>query len=115
PGTSIPFGLIGTFDSLAIYESPGYPAMSVLSQYSAYPKTDFAAIVIGVGLNTAFLASASAYVSWIWVTNDNLPNPYDSLPSYFSNLVTALDLSAGSTTTTTVTQTVSAGNVTTTV
>src|SRR5438309_6030968 len=43
PGTSVPLGLIGTFDSLAVYESPGYPAMSVLSQYSTYPKTDFAA------------------------------------------------------------------------
>src|SRR2546426_10814653 len=105
PGTSVPMGLIGTLDSLAIYESPGYPMISVLSQYSAYPKTDFATIAIGVPLNTAFLASASPYVGWVWVTNDSLPNPYDSLPSYFMSLVAALDLSASVRSTTTVMQT----------
>src|SRR2546422_8419476 len=105
PGTSVPMGLIGTLDSLAIYESPGYPAISVLSQYSAYPKMNFAAIAIGVPLNTAFLASASPYVGWVWVTNDSLPNPYDSLPSYFASLVAALDLSVSVGSTTTITQT----------
>ena len=113
PGTSVPMGLIGTLDSLAIYESPGYPAIPVLSQYSAYPKTDFAAIAIGVPLNTAFLASASPYVGWVWVTNDSLPNPYDSLPSYFASLVAALDLSASVGLTSTVTQTATVTSIST--
>src|SRR5947209_5770827 len=114
PGIPVPMGLIGTLDSLAIYESPGYPAISVLSQYSAYSKMDFAAIAIGVPLNTAFLASASPYVGWVWVTNDSLPNPYDSLPSYFTSLVAALDLSVSVGSTTMVTQTATVTTTTTT-
>ena len=105
PGTLVPHTFIGTLDALDIYESAGYPPISTLSQYSAYPKTGFSMIAFGVPLNVGFITAASPYVSWLWITNDSGGNPYDSLPSYFSAEVAALDTSVSVGSTTTITQT----------
>ncbi|HEY5089919.1 MAG TPA: hypothetical protein VIK30_08110 [Polyangia bacterium] len=38
-----------------------------------------------------FYTQARQYVEYIYLTNDDLPNPWDSLTSYFSALLDALE------------------------
>lgn len=100
PGTDTIASYIGTMSNLCIYEDVGLPSMSALGGWhTSYPKSDFCMIAIGVGLpSQSYVTSASNYVGYIYATNDNLPNPYDTLPSYLGSL--AADLDTGSTTTT---------------
>ena len=37
------------------------------------------------------MRNARKYVQYIYVQNDNLPNPWDSVPSYFGDLLAALE------------------------
>ncbi len=98
PGTDTLSSYIGTVDNLMIYENPGLPILSALQGWhTGYGKSNFSMIAFGVGsVSASFLSSASNYVGYIDLTNDNLPNPYDSLPSYFGTLVADLDASSSS-------------------
>ncbi|OLD22373.1 MAG: hypothetical protein AUF73_01055 [Thaumarchaeota archaeon 13_1_20CM_2_39_11] len=95
PGMSTLTSYIDTVDNLSIYESSGLPTITMLSSrtsYSAYPKSKFSMIAFGINqLDTAFVAHASIYVGYLYITDNILPNPYDTLPVYFNNLVAALD------------------------
>jgi hypothetical protein len=107
PGTSVPTSYIGTLDVLCVYESTGYPSISFIT-YPGYSPSNFATVVIDAPLDTSFLDSLSGVVSWVYVTNANLPNPYDVLPSYFTTEVatlSTLDLTTTTSTTTTTTST----------
>ena len=42
-------------------------------------------------MDDAYVNSSSDYVGYMYITNDDLPNPWDSLPSYFNDLVSAVD------------------------
>ena len=116
PGTSVPTSFIGTLDVLDVYESSGYPPLSFIT-YPGFSPTNFSVIVFGVSLSNSFLTSLSGLVSWVYVTDANLPNPYDALPSYFTSEVATLSsidggiVSSSSTTSTTTkpTTTTSAG------
>jgi hypothetical protein len=98
PGTDTLPSYIGTVDNLMIYENPGLPALSLLQGWhTSYDKSNFSMIAFGVSsISTSFLSSASNYVGYIDLTNDNLPNPYDSVPSYFGSLVADLDTGSSS-------------------
>jgi hypothetical protein len=100
PGTDTLTSYIGTVDNMLIYESAGLPSISSLAGWHTnYNKANFGIIPFGVGsLDTSYEASASNYVGYMYITNDNLPNPWDSLPPYFGNLVAALDTGQGDTT-----------------
>ena len=37
------------------------------------------------------MREARKYVGYIYLQNDDLPNPWDSLPSYFDDLLDALE------------------------
>src|SRR2546426_7881615 len=102
PGTTTLTSYIGTLDSIIIYESAGTPSPSYLTSatfYPSYSKSNFGFLAYSVpSLDTSFETSASTYVQWLYITDDGLPNPYDTLPSYFMTEVAAL----GAHTTTTV-------------
>ncbi len=89
PGTSVPTSYVGTLDVLNIYESSGYPLLSFVT-YAGYSPSYFSTIVFGVPLDTAFLSTLVGVNSWVYLTDANLPNPYDVLPSYFTTQVAAL-------------------------
>jgi hypothetical protein len=93
PGADTKSTYIGTVDNMIIYESQGLPTIDSLKGWHLnYNKKNFSIIPFGVStLNTQFVKDAKNYVGYIYITNDGLPNPWNSLPSYFSNLVTALD------------------------
>ena len=89
PGTSVPDSYIGTLDILNVFESGYYPSLSFIT-YPGYPAADFALMSYGVGLDTSYIAGASGLVSWVYLTDGTVPNPYSTLPSYFSSEVATL-------------------------
>jgi len=93
PGTDTLSSYVGTVDNLVIYESPGLPTISNLAGWhTSYAKSNFSMIAFGVGLPTqSYVTSTTSDVSYIYATDDNLPNPYDTIPSYFGSLVAELD------------------------
>jgi hypothetical protein len=42
------------------------------------------------GVDSAFITAARPYVGYIYLQSDDLPNPWDSVPSYLSSLLGAL-------------------------
>jgi hypothetical protein len=99
PGTDTLPSYIGTVDTLNIYEGSGVPSLGYLSGgwHSNYSKQNFSLVVYGVpSLNQTYITSAAKYVGYMYITDANLPNPYDTLPPYLEQLVTIL---GGNTTT----------------
>ncbi len=92
PGTDTAQSYIGTLDVLLIYESDGLPSMGAITGWhSAYARTNFGVIPYKVpSLDAAFVAAARPYVGYIYLQSDDLSNPWDSVPTYLTNLVGAL-------------------------
>jgi len=95
PGASVPSSFVGSVDNISIYESSGTPSLNSLQTntfYPTYDKRNFSFVSYGVSnLDTTFVTAASQYVGLMYITNDVLPNPYDTLPPYFGQLVATLD------------------------
>lgn len=92
PGTDTSEAFIGVFDAMLIYESGGLPSLTALGGWhTKYPTANFGIIPYATGLDTAFVQKARAYVRYIYLNNDQLPNPWDSLPPYFGDLLGALE------------------------
>ena len=93
PGTDTASSYLGTEDVILIYESDGVPAVSALAGWHAsYDRHNFGIIPYAVSsVNTSFVASAKPYVGYIYLQSDNLPNPWDSIPTYLGDLLASLD------------------------
>jgi hypothetical protein len=76
-----------------IYEGSGFPAMTALSGWhTGYPRTSFGLFAYGVGApDHALIKQARAYVGYIYVNNDVLPNPWDTVPSYLGDVLADLE------------------------
>ncbi len=87
PGTCVPSSYLDTMDVLCIYERHGLPSISDLSCCnSGNRKSNFAVISYRVAsFESFFLSGARDYVSWVYITDADLPNPYDQLPTYFDS------------------------------
>jgi len=96
PGTDTLPSYVGTVDNMCIYENPGLPSISVLGGWHTnYQKSNWSMIAFGVGLpSQSYITSVANNVSYVYITNDNLPNPYDTIPSYIGNEVAMLDTGA---------------------
>lgn len=93
PGTDTLPSYVGTVDNIVIYEGAGLPSIEFLGGWHAnFDKSNFSFISYGVSsLDQTFLNSASNSVGYVYITNDILPNPYDTAPPYFGNLVEVLE------------------------
>jgi hypothetical protein len=93
PGTNTSRSYIGILDNLIIYENTGLPSLNYLAWWqSKYDKKNFSITAYAVdSLDRSFLINMRKYVNYIYITNDNLPNPWDTLPPYFNDMVGALD------------------------
>jgi hypothetical protein len=80
-------------DNIVISETSGWPSTGLIENGGVGPQSMKSIIVYDASLNLDDLATATQYNSLVWVTSATLPNPYDSLPSYVSQLFTALDTS----------------------
>ena len=92
PGQIHPGADIGILDNLIIYENAGLPSLNYLAWWqSKYDKKNFSITAYAVdSLDQSFLINMRKYVNYIYITNDNLPNPWDTLPPYFNDMVGAL-------------------------
>lgn len=93
PGAAIPESYVGILDNVVIYEDAGLPDLQTLQGWHLkYNKKDFSITPYNVAsLNQAYVTNATKYVGYIYITDRSLPNPWNSLPTYFNNLVTTLD------------------------
>lgn len=92
PGTDSAQSYVGTLDVLLIYESNGVPSLSAVTGWHAsFARSNFGVIPYKVSsLDSAFIAAVRPYVGYIYLQSDDLPNPWDSVPTYLSNLLGAL-------------------------
>jgi len=92
PGTAISSSYVGTVDTALIYESAGAPSLSTLNTRTfngtyATTKWKFGSIPFNVpSITTYGIRDMLRYVGVIYSQTDNLPNPWDSLPSYLEQL-----------------------------
>jgi hypothetical protein len=42
-------------------------------------------------MDATFVRNARKYVQYVYLQSDNLPNPWDSVPGYFTDLLAALE------------------------
>jgi len=92
PGTTVATSSYGILNSLVISENPSYPSLSTLSSVtSGYSRAGFGYLAYGVSLNSSYEVSSTQYVGWLYITSDSGGNPWDTLPSYFSNEVASID------------------------
>jgi len=93
PGTDTIPEYVGVVNTILVYEDSGLPA-SLPAWYGSYAPSNFGVIPYNIptldNAATNFIASARQTIGYIYLTNDNLPNPWDTLPSYFSTLLTDL-------------------------
>ena len=92
PGTDTGSAYINALDVTFIYESAGLPSTTMLTNWrSRYPMKAVGVIPYAANFDLTWVQQARSAVGYIYVTNDDLPNPWDTLPSYFSNLLAALE------------------------
>lgn len=97
PGTDTRPIYIGSVDNIVIYESPDTPELSYLGGWhSKHDKANFSFVSYDVSSpDESFVANATQHVGYMYITDDDLPNPYDSLPDYLATLVSAIDAANG--------------------
>jgi hypothetical protein len=92
PGTETGASYVNVMDVTFIYESAGLPSSALLTSWqAAYPRAKVGVIPYASSLSTSFIEQARGAVGYIYVTDDDLPNPWDTLPSFFSSLLAALE------------------------
>jgi len=92
PGMDTAEGYVGALDMMLIYENAGLPTVSQLGGWHAnYAPSNFGVIPHSAQMDPAFVHAARQYVQYIYVQNDTLPNPWDSVPASFGDLLAALE------------------------
>ncbi|HEY5449822.1 MAG TPA: hypothetical protein VIQ54_13800, partial [Polyangia bacterium] len=59
--------------------------------HAKYAPSNFGIIPYAASIDATFVRNARKFVDYIYVQNDNLPNPWDSVPSNFGDLLAALE------------------------
>ena len=95
PGAATASSYVGTTDTLTIYEDSSIPSSQTLASRTfngQYDKKNFNYVSYAVSsLNEAAIRATLSHVGFLYVTNDVPPNPWDTLPSYFEQLVGILE------------------------
>jgi hypothetical protein len=89
PGTGVPDSFLGSVDVMLSYESAGTPKLTNLTRYAAH-RDQFGIIPYATAFDAAFVKAAAKSVRYVYLTDDDLPNPWDTLPSYFDALLGVL-------------------------
>lgn len=95
PGVTPAQGYAATADTLVVYEDiTGYNSATPPAWQASYPAQKFANLVLNVNSTAAMQADVTLATTrnagWVYITNATLPNPYGALPSYWSQLVSAV-------------------------
>jgi hypothetical protein len=90
PGSDVPSSYLDTVDVMLAYEDSGTPPLASLTKYAAQ-RSHFGIIPYGTALDPVYVKAASSSVAYVYITDDTLPNPWDTLPSSFASLLNALE------------------------
>jgi hypothetical protein len=95
PGTNTPAAYTGVADQLVLFEDgAGYDSYTPPPWQASLPASRFANIVYNVSsvatMQSDVALAVGRHTGLVYVTNDTLPNPYDTLPTYWTDLVTAV-------------------------
>ena len=70
----------------------GLPSLAQVGGWHAkYPASNFGNIPYAASFDAAYVKSVRKYVQYVYIQNDDLPNPWDSLPPSFEQLLGALE------------------------
>ncbi|MEO9296312.1 MAG: spherulation-specific family 4 protein [Nitrososphaera sp.] len=92
-GTNISPTYVGTVDSIGTVEGDGTPPLSWLEGWhNEYDKRNFLYITYSQSwIDRDFVAESAKHVGSLYITDDTMPFPYDTFPSYFDEIVSVLD------------------------
>jgi hypothetical protein len=95
PGTSsVSPTYLNSVDTVLIYENSGTPDLAAFQSWTSYPRQQLGMIPYNVSSYPgSWVSSASVIAGWIYVTNDILPNPWDTVSPYMTNLAMSLNSS----------------------
>jgi len=90
PGVNLNSSYLGTENIFVVYENNGYADLAK-STWLTNDPSQLAVMSINVDkLDQKWVAQACQKVGWVFVTEAKLPNPYDKLPAYLTNLMKTL-------------------------
>src|SRR5207344_3123205 len=84
-------------DIINIFEGTpsAYSGFTPSTWTTNYPASKFAHLIYGAtgtsSLTSVLAQSATRRAGYVYVTNDTLPNPWDTLPSYWTTEVTQVN------------------------
>jgi hypothetical protein len=92
-GTDAAPAYVGVVDNIVISEGYGTPTLSRLGGWHVeHPRENFSYVAYSqYTIDSEFVATSSTFASYMYVTDDDFPNPYDKLPSHFDELLALLD------------------------
>lgn len=95
PGWLTYQGIVDLFNMTLVYESKGLPDLNWLAPYWNNYKSRGKLAIIPYGVPTlpdkVWFDQAIKSLNYFYITSDDLPNPWDSLPSYLENQVKMLN------------------------
>ena len=97
PGVNVPSGYAPIGDIINMFEGTpsAYNSYIPPSWTANYPKSKVAHLIYGASsassMTSALALSASRGAGYVYITNDTLPNPWDTLPSYWTNEVAQIN------------------------
>lgn len=92
-GTDASPDYLGVVDNIVISEGYGEPTLSRLAGWHVpHGRENFSYMAYNRNtVDPQYIATSTYFASYIYVTDDYLPNPYDKLPSHFDTLLALLD------------------------
>ena len=92
-GTDATPEYVGAVDNIVISEGYGAPTLSRLGGWHVnYDKKNFSYIAYSQStVDRQYVATSSSFASYIYITDNHYPNPYDEIPSHFDELLALLD------------------------
>lgn len=90
PGMFIDPSFSNDADIIVLYEDAGVPT---LNQFVPWAGLNAKMSLLAFAVDTLpinFIRKAATQFGWMYITNDTLPNPWDTLPPYFNALVATL-------------------------
>ena len=95
PGTDTIASYVGNggVDNIGFYENFGTPTIAYLSSpfHTSYPKTQWSFLAHGVAtLNDSFVAQASQYVSYLYISSGPGSAPWGTFPTYLDQMAADL-------------------------
>lgn len=92
-GTDAAPGYVGVVDNIVISEGYGEPTLSRLAGWHVpHGRENFSYIAYNRDtVDPQYVATSTHFASYLYITDDYLPNPYDEIPSHFDSLLALLD------------------------